>query len=75
MAGRPARKQEVSVVVVGMGGEQKNWSRLKGKWAWRLCLPLAKYLLTTNRFICTEIYSVIQGETFHRILEKICRKR
>lgn len=49
VAGRPGRKQEVSVVVVGMGGEQKNWSRLKGKWA---CLPLAKYLLTTNRFIC-----------------------
>ena len=31
---RLGRKQEVSVVVVGMGGEQKNWSRLEGKWVW-----------------------------------------
>lgn len=34
MAERLGRKQEASVVVVGLGGEQKNWSRLEGKWAW-----------------------------------------
>ena len=34
VVGRPGRKQEVSVVAMGMGGEQKNWSRLRRKWAW-----------------------------------------
>lgn len=34
MVRRPGRKQEASVVAEGMGGEQRNWSRLEGKWAW-----------------------------------------
>lgn len=42
MAVRPGRKQEVSVVVVGLGGEQKNWSRLKGKWAWWALPPISQ---------------------------------
>lgn len=42
VARRPGRKQEVSVVVVGMGGEQKNWSRLKGKWAWWASPPISQ---------------------------------
>lgn len=52
MAERPGRKQEVRVVAVGMGGEEKNWSRQKGNGCGGLCLLLTKYLLTTNRFIC-----------------------
>lgn len=39
MAGRLGRKQEVSVVVVGMEREQKNWSRLEGKWVWWAQIP------------------------------------
>lgn len=42
MAVRPERKQEVSVVAVGTGGEQKNWSRLKGKWAWWALAPISQ---------------------------------
>lgn len=42
MAGRPGRKQEVSVVVVGMGGEQKNCSRLEGKWVWWALPPISQ---------------------------------
>lgn len=34
VARRPGRKQEVNVGAEGMGAEQKNWSRLEGKWAW-----------------------------------------
>lgn len=42
MAGRPGRKQEVSVVVVGTGGEQKDWSRLEGKWVWWASPPISQ---------------------------------
>ncbi len=42
VAGRPGRKQEASVVVVGMGGEQKNWSRLEGKWVWWVLPPISQ---------------------------------
>lgn len=42
MAGRPGRKQEVSVVVVGMGGEQKNWSRLERKRVWWALPPISQ---------------------------------
>ena len=36
------RKQEVSVVAVGMGGEEKNWSRLEGKWVWWASPPISQ---------------------------------
>lgn len=42
VAWRPGRKQEVSVVAVGMGGEEKNWSRLKGKWVWWALPPISE---------------------------------
>lgn len=42
MAGRPGRKQEVSVVAVGTGGEEKNWSRLEGKWVWWALPPISQ---------------------------------
>lgn len=42
MAGRPGRKQEVSVVVVGTGGEQRSWSRLQRKWVWWALLPISQ---------------------------------
>lgn len=50
VAGRPGRKQEVSVVVVGTGGEQKNWSRLEGKWVW-WALPAISEIPTDHKQI------------------------
>lgn len=50
VAGRPGRKQEVGVVVMGM--DKRIGADWRGNGCGRLCLPLAKYLLTTNRLIC-----------------------
>ena len=52
VAGGPGRKQEVSVVVVGMGGEQKKSSRLEGKWVWWVLPPISQIPTDHKQFIC-----------------------
>lgn len=67
VAGRPGRKQEVSVVAVGTGGEQKNWSRLEGKWVWWALPPISQIPTDhkTDSFAATETYSrYIRGRDF-----------
>lgn len=61
---KPERKQEVSVVVVGLGGEQKKWSRLKGKWA--RGLPPINHIPTDQKqvHLLPLKQSLFQGETF-----------
>lgn len=66
VAVRLGRKQEVSVVVVGIGGEQKNWSRLKGKWAW-WALPPISQISTDHKQIHQLLLLPYSGEISQRI--------
>lgn len=69
MAGRPGRKQEVSVVVVGMGGEQKNWSRLEGKWAWWVLPPISQIPTDHKQIYMLALKFVVFLKTFKENLQ------